>query len=325
MRAGLISFGAVAGLAAANGGYFPDAWGPAVVALAWAAVMLLVLDRRPALPGRGEALLALACAVAAWTAVTAFWSDSVTSSLLEAERSLVVVAAVLALLLARDRTWMLRGVVAAAAVVASWNLVAGGEEPVGYANGIGAIAAVAIPLALRERATWPAVIVLAPVLARSHSRGAWLALALAAIVAAVRRPVLVVPAAAIALALAWVVETRRAEYFPVALDEARAAPVAGTGAGTSGTTSKLRRRAAERATRRGASTRSAADPPNYDAGEPTRALTRRRVETPARTESPCLRARMKIVSRYPSRSGSRSVGCSVSVAQPFASVETSAG
>jgi hypothetical protein len=232
VRAGLISFGAVAGLAAANGGYFPDAWGPAVVALAWAAVMLLLLDRRPALPHRGEALLALACAVAALTAVTALWSDSVTSSLLEAERSLVVVAAVLALLLACDRTWMLRGAVAAATVVASWNLVAGGEEPVGYANGIGAIAAIAIPLALRERATWPAVIVLAPALARSHSRGAWLALALAAIVAAARRPVLVVPAAAIALAVAWVGETRRAEYFPVALDEARAAPVAGTGAGT---------------------------------------------------------------------------------------------
>jgi hypothetical protein len=202
------------------------------VALSWVAVLLLVLDRPPTLPKRGELLLAVACAVAGWTALTAWWSDSVTSSLLEAERALVVVAAVLALLLARDRTWMLRGVVGAAALTAAWNLVAGGDEPVGYANGLGALAAVAVPLALRERATWPALAVLVPALVLSDSRGAWLALGLAAIVGAVRRPGLVVAAVAFAVAIAWVGETRRGEYFPVAVDEARAAPVAGTGAGT---------------------------------------------------------------------------------------------
>ncbi|HEY3183085.1 MAG TPA: O-antigen ligase family protein [Gaiellaceae bacterium] len=230
--AGLISFGAVGGLAVANGGFFPQSWGPAVVALSWAAVLLLVLDRSPAFPQRGELLLALACAIVGWTALTAWWSESVTSSLLEAERALVVVAAALALLLARDRTWMLRGVVAAAALTAAWNLVAGGAEPVGYANGIGALTAIGVPLALRERATWPALAVLVPALVLSHSRGAWLALGLAAIVGALRRPALVAPAVAVAIALAWVGETRRGEYFPVAVHEARAAPIGGTGAGT---------------------------------------------------------------------------------------------
>ncbi|MGH3025815.1 MAG: hypothetical protein ACRDLR_05175, partial [Gaiellaceae bacterium] len=126
MRSGVIAFGAVAGLGAANGGFFPDSWGPAIVLLAWAAAMAVFLSRPPTFPRRGLAFLALACAVAGWTALTAVWSSSVTSTALETERALVIVAGVLALLLDRDRTWTLRGVVGAVALLSVWNLVARG-------------------------------------------------------------------------------------------------------------------------------------------------------------------------------------------------------
>jgi hypothetical protein len=202
------------------------------VLLAWAAALLALLEPRIALSRPELVFLALACGVAGLTALGAFWSDSVTSTLLEAERALVVVAAVLALLLAGDRTWMLRGVVAAATLLAVWNLVAGGDEPFGYANGLGALVAVAIPLALRERFLWPALAALVPALVVSGSRGSVIALGLAAIVALVRRPVLVVPAVVAVVAVAWVAYGFRDDYYRVALHEARAAPIVGTGPGT---------------------------------------------------------------------------------------------
>jgi O-antigen ligase len=240
VRSGVIAFGAVAGLGAANGGFFPDSWGPAIVLLAWAAAMLLLLERPATFPRRGFAFGALACAVAGWTALSATWSSSVTSSTLEAERALVVVAAVLALLLTRDRAWMLRGIVAGVVVLAVWNLLARGGAytgdeavPVGYVNALGALTAVAIPLALRERVTWPALLVLVPELVLSGSRGAYVALALALVVGLVRRPALAIPAAALVFLLARHDSAGpRHEYYRVAFEQARSAPVLGTGAGT---------------------------------------------------------------------------------------------
>jgi hypothetical protein len=202
------------------------------VLLAWAAALLALLEPRLALSQRELVFLALTCGVAGLTALGAFWSDSVTSTLLEAERALAVVAAVLVVLLAGDRTWMLRGVVAAATLLAAWNLVAGGDEPFGYVNGLGALVAIAIPLALRERALWPALAALVPALVVSGSRGSIIALGLASIVALVRRPVLVVPAVVAVVAVAWVAYGFRDDYYRVALREARAAPIVGTGPGT---------------------------------------------------------------------------------------------
>jgi len=237
MRAGAITFLVVAGLGVADGGFFPESWGPSVVLISWATALVLLLAPRVSVPARGELMLALGCAVAAWTLLGAVWSDSVTATMLEAERALVVVAALLALLLTRDRVWTPRGVVAAATLVGGWNLCArqfGGEStaPVGYPNALAALAALAIPLALRERRTWPALVVLAPALAAQGSRGALLALVLGFIAAALRRPVVVVPLIVIAIATAWGTAGLRHSYYRVAVDQARAAPVAGTGAGT---------------------------------------------------------------------------------------------
>lgn len=240
MRSGVIAFGAVAGLGAANGGFFPSSWGPAVVLLAWAALVSLVLARPAAFPARGTVYFGLACATAGWTALGAAWTSSTTSTLLEAERALVVVAALAAILLSLDRRWTLRGVVAAVALLSAWNLLSrhgshlsgANAAPVGYANALGALAAIAILVALRERATWPALAVLVPELVVSGSRGGVVALALGLVIGLVRRPVLVAPAAALVLALGWVAQGPRHEYYRVAVDEIRAAPIVGTGAGT---------------------------------------------------------------------------------------------
>jgi len=240
MRSGVIAFGAVAGLGAANGGFFPSSWGPAIVLLAWAALVALMLARPATFPARGTIYFGLACAAAGWTALGAAWSASTTSTILEAERALVVVAALAAILVSLDRRWTLRGVVAAVSLLSAWNLLSrGGSQlsganaaPVGYANALGALAAVAILLALRERRTWPALVLLVPELVVSGSRGGLLALGLGLVIGLVRRPVLVVPAAALVLALGWVAQGPRHEYYRVALDEVRAAPIVGTGAGT---------------------------------------------------------------------------------------------
>jgi hypothetical protein len=240
VRSGVIAFGAVAGLGAANGGFFPSSWGPAVVLLAWAALVALLVARPATFPVRGTVYFGLACAVAGWTALGAAWTTSTTSTILEAERALVVVAALAAILVSLDRRWTLRGVVAAVALLSAWNLLSrhgshlsgANAAPVGYANALGALAAVAILLALRERITWPALVVLVPELAVSGSRGGLVALALGLLIGLVRRPVLVVPAAALVLALGWVTQGPRHEYYRVAVDEIRAAPVIGTGAGT---------------------------------------------------------------------------------------------
>jgi hypothetical protein len=240
VRSGVIAFGAVAGLGAANGGFFPSSWGPAVVLLAWAALVALLVARPATFPVRGTVYFGLACAVAGWTALGAAWTTSTTSTILEAERALVVVAALAAILVSLDRRWTLRGVVAAVALLSVWNLLSrhgshlsgANAAPVGYANALGALAAVAILLALRERITWPALVVLVPELAVSGSRGGLVALALGLLIGLVRRPVLVVPAAALVLALGWVTQGPRHEYYRVAVDEIRAAPVIGTGAGT---------------------------------------------------------------------------------------------
>src|SRR6478735_2779163 len=102
MRSGVIAFGAVAGLGPANGGFFPSSWGPAIVLLAWAALVALMLARPATFPARGTIYFGLACAAAGWTALGAAWSASTTSTILEAERALVVVAALAAILVSLD-------------------------------------------------------------------------------------------------------------------------------------------------------------------------------------------------------------------------------
>jgi O-antigen ligase len=157
------------------------------------------------------AFLALLCAFAAWTWLSAAWSNDLSASVLDAERVLVYLSAVAAFLLL-ERSQMTRflvGLLAAISLVGVWALslrAFGGPgsydvssvsadaarrlaAPVGYSNGLGLLAAIGILLALglaarlrRPLAVAP-VLVLAPTLYFTYSRGAWLALAAGGIAA----------------------------------------------------------------------------------------------------------------------------------------------
>ena len=85
-----------AGLAFANGGYFPRDWGMAALLLLLVAATALLLrdrvavDRLSLVPAAALALLGL------WQLVTLAWSPGPTEPVLEAERTLVYLALSLA-------------------------------------------------------------------------------------------------------------------------------------------------------------------------------------------------------------------------------------
>lgn len=202
----------MAGLGAADGGYFPGDWGLATIAFVLvAATILLVADLpRPATPEL--AFVAGLAALAAWAAVSLLWSPGATAPVLEAERGLLYLAAslaVVALLSFRaSAAALLGGVLAGTVAVASYALATrlfpgrvGGAydpssgyqlaEPLGYWNALGILAAVAILLAAGFAAHGGPVtrvlaacslVVLLPTLYFTFSRGALLALVLGAVV-----------------------------------------------------------------------------------------------------------------------------------------------
>src|SRR5262245_62672940 len=89
--------------AAANGGYFPSAWGwPTLGFLLFALLTVLAVDRIAV--GRLElATLALLVAFAAWTLLSGVWSVSWHEPRLAAERTLVYASALLAVFLVASR------------------------------------------------------------------------------------------------------------------------------------------------------------------------------------------------------------------------------
>jgi O-Antigen ligase len=225
-----VAFAGVAAYAAVDGGFFPRWWGLGTVAFACAAAAALLIARELTVSLRSLVLVSSLAAFVAFVALSAFWATSVPLALVEVERGLVYVAAAAAgVVLGRERPDALpAGVLAAAVVVACWNLAAriraagtdldlGNRgvlaEPVGYENALGLLAAMGIVLALSVRGAAPlragALVPLAAVLAATGNRGAWLALAAGLLVVAAFEPTsirlagaLVCGAAAAALA-AW--------------------------------------------------------------------------------------------------------------------------
>jgi hypothetical protein len=221
---------AVGGLAAADGGFFPQSWGWASLGLAWAVAAALLLRRRIELGRPALAMLGLLAALAGWTLLSVLWSESVPLTALEAERTLLYVIAFAAFLLLGASP---AAVVVAATAVGVWNLVAGDAEPVGYANGLALLAVMGLVLATHRPRFLVAGAVLLPVLVLSGSRGAWLALAAGLLATRLPRAATVAGVAA-ALGLGMTIGEPRPDYWRVAFEQAGGAPVLGTGAGTFG-------------------------------------------------------------------------------------------
>lgn len=269
--AAFVAFASIVVLGGQNGGFLADTWGWVGVPLLLLVAGLLFAESQPSL-SRVEAvwLLALA-ALVAWTALSAIWAPTPGPPVLEAERALLYASAVAAVFLSgarRSPASLALGVFAAVLVLCGWALGdrlfghAAGRlgGPIGYANGLGLVATVGILLTIgfarRRPAVLAALIVLLPTLVLTYSRGSWLALGAGVVVIAglaVRhRPrllvglavacVLVVAAALVfgqhgaasggSARLASLSGNGRGDYWRAALDEVRAHPVLGGGAGT---------------------------------------------------------------------------------------------
>ncbi len=195
---------------AARGAYFPGSWGWLALACAWLAGIALVLDDDATITRAGAGLVLSATGLGAWTLASAFWSADVTQTALEAQRVLVYVAALLALVVAGRGAGdaILVGAWGAAALLAGYGLltrllperlgvndaISGYRlsEPIGYWNSLGLLAAMGcllgLGLAARARAralrglAAASLVPLALALYFTYSRGAWIALAGGAIV-----------------------------------------------------------------------------------------------------------------------------------------------
>ncbi len=202
---GLLAAAVLTPLTAGNGGYFPPAWGWSAAALLWAAAIAALVRHDAELTGAEAVTLSAFGLLTVWTLLSATWGDT-TAAVLSAERLLVYVAGLVALLLVSRRGSagsLLAGALAAVTFACAYGLIGrlfpsvhslGGiadtgrlAEPVGYWNGLGVLAAmgaiVALGLAAGAR-TLPARIAAAltlPVVVTAlyftFSRGGWIAFA----------------------------------------------------------------------------------------------------------------------------------------------------
>ncbi len=232
----------VPSLGIVQGGFFPDAWVWSGALLAWIAAIGLVLrsDLRLPLRWSGAWLAALALLLA-WTAASALWSSEASQSLLEARRTIVYLAAALALLVTGGQDASRRLVVAlhlALCVLLGYALLLyllGARSldtfegyllsrPLGYANAVGILAAVAALLAtgtavhgrlrLARASAAGSIPLFVFALALTDSRASWFALVLGGcVIVALEREkaallLVAATAAPCSVALAWLVSAR---------------------------------------------------------------------------------------------------------------------
>ena len=152
-------------LGATQGGFQPDAWVWSGAIAAWASAIALVAATSPGALRRAWPWLAASGALLLWTLASLLWSAHAAQSLLEARRTLLYVAVVLALLLLARRG-------APRLLVPATHLAISGllvyalaryllgarrldpfelhdlNQPLGYANAVGVLAALGILLGL---------------------------------------------------------------------------------------------------------------------------------------------------------------------------------
>jgi hypothetical protein len=211
LPAAVLGLALVTPIASANGGYDSTSWGWISLVLAWVAGLALVLRPNVTL-SRLELLAVGALSLfALLTLLSAAWSGDAGGSVLSFERTLVYATALPVVLLTVRRSgllWLVGGVWAAATLVCSYALatrlypnrfpeplqLAGNrlEAPIGYWNGLGLLAAIALVGALgivvwsRSRLLAAlagcSVVPVALTLYFTFSRGAYLALAVGVVV-----------------------------------------------------------------------------------------------------------------------------------------------
>jgi hypothetical protein len=198
------AFTVTAALAAANGGFFPTSWGWSALALFFAAAAAVILRAAVRISPLELGFLGLVTALVGWTWLSSTWSIDLSSSILEGQRGLVLIGAVVAVLAlapARPVRPLLGAVGAATTLDCAYALATrlfpgriGSYDtlavyrlntPVGYWNGLGVFAALGAVLALgfAVRGGRPltrgiaaaSLLVLVPTLYFTFSRGAWLA------------------------------------------------------------------------------------------------------------------------------------------------------
>jgi hypothetical protein len=222
-----------------QGGFQPDTWVWSGALAAWACAVTLVLTDDAGALRRAWPWVAASGALLLWTLASAIWSVHAAQSVLEARRTLLYAAVVLALtLLARREAsrFLVPGTHAAICVLLVYALVRyllGARhydefegfllnQPLGYANAVGILAALGILLSLglvaastrtELRAAAAATIpLLGAALVFSQSTASYLALAIGVAVTALLSPAvfrvlaagaIVAPAVAVAAALAF--------------------------------------------------------------------------------------------------------------------------
>jgi O-Antigen ligase len=203
---GFAAFAPVFALAAAQGGYFPTAWGWATLPLLWAIVIALLVRPKLTLSDRERVFVTLLAAFAVWIVVSTAWSVAPAETVLEFERAVVYVAAVAAILLLSRRRYsryVLGAVLTAISLIATFSLatrlfpdrigvydqtaVYRLSQPIGYWNGlaiftaIGAILAFAFAGRARTIAGRTigaaALVILLPTFYFTFGRAGWIALA----------------------------------------------------------------------------------------------------------------------------------------------------
>ncbi len=201
----LVAAGAVVGLAAAQGGYFPTSWGWASTTLLWVIGIWLVSSGRTQAGRLDLVFVALLGVFTAWIAVSIVWSAVPAQTVLELERALVPLAGVTAFLVfARlEQVPVLTGTLLASITTVSAYALATRlfpdrlgafdsiavyrlSDPVGYWNALGIFAVIGLLVAVgiaadgaraRTRSAAAAsTVILAPTLYFTFSRGSWIAL-----------------------------------------------------------------------------------------------------------------------------------------------------
>jgi hypothetical protein len=198
-----------------QGGFHPGAWVWAGALAAWASAVAIVTTANPGALRRGWPWAAAAVGLLLWTTLSASWSAQAAQSLLDARRTLVYAASLVALLLLvrpSGSRLLVPATHAAITVVLLYALARylfGPRRaiefeghllnrPLGYANAVGILAAIGIVLAVGIAAGHAPLVVraaaaatvplLAVTLLLSGSTASWLALAVGTAVSAVVSP-----------------------------------------------------------------------------------------------------------------------------------------